>query len=269
MSRRREDVRQLRVRDERAHREPAAQRLRAGEEIGLHVIALPGEPRARAAHARLHLVDDHQEVLLVAERADALHELVRRRRDAAFALHRLEHDRDRLVVHRGLDGSQIVVVGIGEADRQGIVSLLAPRLRRRRDRRERAAMEALAHRHDLVAPPVRRAPLACELDRRLVRLRARVAEERLATKARDLHELRGEQRRRRVHVEVRAVEHCRRLVLNRLDDLLVAIADVVDADAAREVVVGHAVHVTDRHALAGRQHHRRTVRRHHLGLVKL
>jgi hypothetical protein len=50
-------------------------------------------------------------------------------------------------------------------------------------------VEALTHRHDLVASAVLRAPLARELDRRLVGLRAGVAEENLAFETGNLNKL--------------------------------------------------------------------------------
>ena len=263
----REDVRQLRVRDERTHRNAVRNRLREREEVGLDVIALPREPRARAAHAALDLVADEKQVLLVAERAQALEELGVGRRHAALALDRLDHHRDRLLVDRGLDGLEVVVVGVREADRQRVVALLAPGLRRRGDRRERTAVEALAERDNLVAAAVLAAPLARQLDRRLIRLGARVAEEDLAAEARELDELRGELRRRLVREEVRRVRQLRRLVPDRLHHLRMAVADIVHADAGREVVEDETVDVTHGDALAAREHDRRRIGRHDGALV--
>ncbi len=104
-------------------------------------------------------------------------------------------------------------------------------------------MEALTEGDDLVASTIRRAPLARKLERRLVRLGARVREEHLAVEAGQLNELVRQNRRRRIHEEVRAMTKRRGLVLNRLDDLLVAVADGVDADAAGEIVIAHAVRI--------------------------
>ena len=56
-----------------------------------------GEPLAGAAEARHHLVGDHQDAVLVAERAHALQVAVGRNEDAVGAGHRLEDERrDRL-----------------------------------------------------------------------------------------------------------------------------------------------------------------------------
>ena len=262
-----EDVRELRVRDERAHRHAVGDRLGAGEEVRLHAEVLPAPPHARTAHAALDFVADHQEILLVAERAHAGHELRRRGRHAALALHRLEHDRHRLVGESGLDGLEIVEVGIGETNRQRLETGLAPVLARRRDRRERTAVEAVAHRDHLVAAAVRGTPLAGELDRRLVRLGARVAEEHLAAETGDLDQLLRELHLRLVHEEVRAVREHRGLVLNRLDDALRAVADVVAADAAREIIVLLAVGVVDARPLGLGDDDARRIRRHQILLV--
>ena len=52
--------------------------------------------RAGAAEAGLHLVGDHNDAVLVADRAQSAHELGRRHDEAALALDRLEHDRRHL-----------------------------------------------------------------------------------------------------------------------------------------------------------------------------
>ena len=46
-----------------------------------------------AAEAGLHLVDDEDDAVLVADPAQPAHELARRDDEAALALHRLDHDR--------------------------------------------------------------------------------------------------------------------------------------------------------------------------------
>ncbi len=90
--------------------------------------------------------------------------------------------------------------------------------------------------------PAARAMAARELDRRLVRLGARVAQEHLAPE-RALREPAGEPHRRFGVVEVRDVRQRRRLVLNRGDDPGMAVADVEHGDAGEEVQVLVAVDV--------------------------
>ena len=43
-----------------AHRQPAAERLGQGDDVGLHAVGLVHEPGAGAADAGLHLVDGEQ-----------------------------------------------------------------------------------------------------------------------------------------------------------------------------------------------------------------
>ena len=64
---------------------------------GSIAVVLDREQLAGAREARLHLVDDHHDPVLVAEPANAVEELLRRDDEAALALDGLEHDRgDRL-----------------------------------------------------------------------------------------------------------------------------------------------------------------------------
>ena len=167
-----EHVRKLGVGDECAHRNAVSKGLRRREEIRLDGIVLPAPPLAGATHAALDLIADHDEILLVAERADARHELLCRRVHAAFALDSLDHDGNGLVGHRRLDGIDVIEVRIVEADGKRLEAILAPRLPGGGDCGQGTTMERIAHRDDLVASAVRGAPLAGELDRGLVRLSA-------------------------------------------------------------------------------------------------
>ena len=51
-----------------------------------------GEHLAGAAHAALHLVKDQQQPVCVAQRAHLFKVSIRHGTDAAFALHRFDHD---------------------------------------------------------------------------------------------------------------------------------------------------------------------------------
>ena len=79
----------------------AADGLGHNHHVGNDARALKGEEGARAAAAYLHVVDDQQNVVLIAERAHAAKELVGEGTDAALRLQGLHHDRRRLV-HRGV-----------------------------------------------------------------------------------------------------------------------------------------------------------------------
>ena len=74
---------------------------------GVIAGALIGEQLAGAADAGLHLVEDQQQPVLVAELAQALEELRRDHPHAAFALDRLDQDRGGLRPDRALDRFEV------------------------------------------------------------------------------------------------------------------------------------------------------------------
>ena len=99
--------------------------------------------RAQPADARLHLVEDHDQVVPVAPLTH-LRQVVRRRHDdAALALYRLDHDGARLVGGGLADGVDGVVRHVHEAGRQGLPLLLVVRLSRGGRHREGAAVEGV------------------------------------------------------------------------------------------------------------------------------
>ena len=85
----------------------AADALGDRHDVGRDARPLVGEQLAGAAHAALHLVEDEQQAVLVAQLAQALQELVGADAHAALALHRLDHDGGRLGPDRLLDGLQV------------------------------------------------------------------------------------------------------------------------------------------------------------------
>ena len=62
---------------------------------------LATEHAAGASHAGLHLVEDQQQAVLIAQRAQRAQEIVLGHYDARLTLDRLDHDGDRL----GPDGA--------------------------------------------------------------------------------------------------------------------------------------------------------------------
>ena len=81
------------LREDRRQRHAGADALRQRHHVGLEAEALVGEEGAGAAHARLHLVGDQEDVLLVAPGADGGEVGGVGDVDAALALDRLDHDR--------------------------------------------------------------------------------------------------------------------------------------------------------------------------------
>jgi len=121
----------------------------------------------------------------------------------------------------------------------------------RGDRRERAAVEGVLRREDerLVDLEDLVRVLACELDGRLVRLGARVAEEG-AVRARSLHQPRRELPLLRDVVEVAHVVHRLHLVVDGVSERHVRVAEAAGGDARREVEVLVAVRVPEVAALS-------------------
>ena len=78
--------------DHGREREAAGQRFGDGDHVGLHAGMLDAEHPAGAAEAGLHLVDDQQDAMAVAERAQAFEQFGGGGDEAAFALHRFQHD---------------------------------------------------------------------------------------------------------------------------------------------------------------------------------
>ncbi len=73
-------------------RQAAAERLPGDEQVGLDAEALDRPERARPSAPGLHLVVDVEDAVRVAALLQRDDELGRHRDEAAFALHRLEHD---------------------------------------------------------------------------------------------------------------------------------------------------------------------------------
>src|SRR6266511_6032728 len=82
----------------RADRHAPREGLRQREEVGLDAPPFDGEQSARAAHARLDLVEDQECTRAVADLAGGRQVFRRRDMDAAFALDRLEEDGGRVLI---------------------------------------------------------------------------------------------------------------------------------------------------------------------------
>ncbi len=140
---------------------------------------LIGEELARPAHAALHFVEDQQQPIGVAERAQGFEEFGRGHADAAFALHRLNHDGGGLRRDRRLDGCEIAERHLIEAFERRAEALKIFRIATRRDGRHRPPVEGALERDDPVALRMAANELiaACGLDRAFHRLGAGIGEE--------------------------------------------------------------------------------------------
>ena len=196
------------------------------------------------------------------------HELTRRDDEAALALDGLDHDRgDRLggdlrherALERGerrLPVGPAVVVrerhAVDLGRKRPEAGLVRVRLRGQREAEQRPPVEAALEADHCRPAGVR----AGELDRVLDRLGARVEERRLCV--RDRRQLAEPLREPDVGLvrddrEIRVAEPLE-LLLRRLDDPRVRVADVQAADAAGEVDEGVPVDVGERRALPALDH---------------
>ena len=255
-------VHQLRAAGDRGERQPAAERLAGHEQVGLDVVALDRPDRAGTAAAGLHLVVDVEDLVLVAQRAQRVHELGRHRDEAAFALHRLEHDAGDLARVDVLLEEEL------EAVQRVLGRHAAIRIRRRRavhvgcERPEALLVDELRrHRHRQVGAPVERAVEdddaraagrgTRDLDGVLDRLRARVQEDRLRRRLAgpELVELLGDRDVRLVGADHEAlVQEAVDLLVDRPHDGRVPVAEVLAGDAAAEVEVLATLGVPDARA---------------------
>jgi len=255
----------------RPHRDARGDALRQRDDVRLEAVVVAREHPPRAPHARLHLVDDEEDPVLVADAAQAVEELARRGDVAALALHGLDDDgRDLVGRRRGLEEAALDPVEAGAADGLGVAGLAregvpedvgvgdvrdverraleaAPLRDLRggeREGAERAAVEAVEEGDELL-PPGR---VHRQLERGLDGLGAAVGEVRPggAGHGHDLFELAAEVRHVAVVVVGAAhVDEAGGLLLDGADDLRVAVAGGADGDAGVTVEEGVAVDVFD------------------------
>ena len=134
-----------------------------------------GEERPRPAHPGLHLVDAEERADLERELGGSLGEGRLERDHATLAEHGLEQQQRGVAggSERRLEGLDVVRTGERDPGHERPEALPFRRLSGRRERPERTAVEPALERHDPGTP----GRLACDLQRRLVGLRAGVAEE--------------------------------------------------------------------------------------------
>ena len=158
-------------------------------------------------------------------------------------------------VGRGVPAALHAVIRIQDVDdaRQSRFGRPPPRIAGQRDRTGRPAVVRAIERQDLVAPGIP----ARDLDRVLVGFGAAVGEEeRVDVARRDLGELDPQPRPRLGRHERVRVGECRRLILDGLDDPLVAVADVDAHQLAVEVDEALAFRGPEVDALGARDRNR-------------
>ena len=243
-----------------AYRNAACKPLCKGNDVGLDAVVLDGKEFARPADAALYLVTDHKYVFLVAYLADSFYELLVERYNAALALYTFKHYRaDTAFVLLKLRHKVGGVIGgnVHKAAEEREEVVVENVLTRGGERGHRSAVEAVHQRDDNITLGVLavfvKAVFSCDLDRALVCLGARVAEEYLLH-SRKLAELCGKVGLHLGVVVVRGVLDRVSLSAYRICPLFVAVAERVGADARAEVDVLPAVLVNSSAAFALFEH---------------
>ncbi len=125
--------------------QPATQRLGQGEDVGGHAVRGAPEQLAGAAQAGLHLVEDQDGAVLVAQRPQSRQVAGRGLADAALTLDRLHHHGGDAVLGRGhpvAHGAQVAVGHPVEAGGGGTEAGLVVRPAGGRQRAQGLAVEA-------------------------------------------------------------------------------------------------------------------------------
>src|SRR6185312_1649587 len=129
----------------------AAQRLAEDQPVRADLLVLEDEPGAGAANPGLDLVDDEENVVLVAQRAYAGEPAFRRDDDPAFALDRLDQHGGGLRRDRGFDRGKVAEGHGTEARREGPEAVAVLGFRGETDDRRGAAVEISGGDDDLGA----------------------------------------------------------------------------------------------------------------------
>ncbi len=155
-----------------------AQGFRQRHDIGLDAGGLMGEPGAAAPHAGLDLIDHHQPALPVTQGAYPGQIRCRGNADAAFALDRLQQDRNNAGFFRGepFQGRQVPKRNADEAIHQRTKTFLGLGVGRGGQGGQGAAVKGALHDHDArQCEPPRAAQAAGQLDGGLVGFGAGIA----------------------------------------------------------------------------------------------
>ena len=199
------------------------------------------EEPARPADARLHLVEDQEEAMPVADLAQAPQERAGNEPDPAFALDRLDHDGAGSRPDRSLDRREVGERDLVEAVDLGAEALKIFGLAAGGDHRERPAVESALESDRAIAlgMAIDRLAPARHLHRRFVGFGARIGEEhqvgeggvdQTARKALALGIL----------IEVRNVPQLRTLAGQRFDQMRMGVADRGHGDAGAEIQIALA-----------------------------
>lgn len=242
--------------DQAAASDAAGQGLGQGDDVGLDLPVLMGIPGAGAAHARLHLVEDQQQIVLVGQFAQTFQVSGGGKIDAPFSLDRFQHDRAGFRVDQARRGIEVSERCMRKTRKHGADAGVVLRLAGRAQGAHGAAMEAVEHRNDF--EPARAAAKASQLDGGFVRLGAAIGEKRLgaARPARAGAECFGQLTLQFGVPGVGNVNQLADLIAHRFDDTRRAMAQDAAAPAGEKVEVFVAFVVPNRRFDSAYERHR-------------
>ena len=225
-----------------AEREAPANALGHGHDVGGDAGPLIGKEAPGAAITALHLVEDEDHVMPVAEFAQAAQELDGHGGDATLALHRFDQDAASLRPDQRLDGGQIAGSEVPEAGQRRAEAFKIARIATGRDGAHGAAMEGAGEGDDLEA--IRLAlgveVMAGRLDGTLNRLGARIGEKDAVGESR-LDQPLTQPFLLGNGKDVGRVPDLFRRALERADQMRVAMPEGIDGDTGMEIEIGSAV----------------------------
>ena len=234
--------RRLLRRQQRADGKAAAQPLGRRHHVGPDAGPFVREQPAGAAHARLHLVEEQQQPVFVADRAQPAQVLDVRGAHAALALHRLDQDRRRLVGDGIAQHVEIAERHVVEARHGRVETLQVLLVAGGGQRGQRAAVESLGAADDAEAMRIAGhvMVLAYQLDAAFHGFRTGIAEkhgigEGILDKSRSQALALGNAE------QVGDVPELFRLGLERGDQMRVGVAQRGDRDAAAEIEIASPV----------------------------
>ena len=242
----------------RAHRQAAAQPFGKGNDVRHDASVLKGKQPAAAADAGLHFVGNQQHVVAAAQLAGSLKIAGIQRGHAAFALHRLEHQRGDVVLRQArFKGGGVVGGNVGETFDEGEKMLVENVLAGGGKGGEGAAVEGVLQGENGVAAGTVAvaAVFARGFDGAFVGFGAAVAEKDAGKTAFFAETLRQLGSGDAVE-KVGSVRQFARLRGDGGNPCRIGKAEAIDADAAGEVGVGAAVGIPDGAAFAAHQHRR-------------
>ncbi len=239
-------------------RNAAAEPLGQGHHIGRDAVILERERGAAATDAGLDLIQDEERPTVAGQLLQAPQVVARGREHARLPLHRL--DQDGAGTRSGLPGRRLQVSegNATEAGRERLERSPVALDPGRRQRPQGATVKTPLHGEDLdrIGSLLRPSPLPRQLDRRLVRLGAAVAEEGLRQPAR-LREQTPRLGLLRDLVEVGDVQQATCLLGDRADQLGVRVAETGDGDPGGEVQVLPSLEIPEPRAPPVRERDRR------------